>query len=405
MTTAQETLSKHGIRLESTSPGRYYTTCPKCSHTRSREHQKNKVLGVTIGDDGSVRWGCNHCNWSGPEKGSGKGGNGARQDLPVHLYRDRDGEIRFRKVRNLPGREPKCWFQHLDDKGRWIKGSGGADTKILYRLDEVAKAIAAGRLVACAEGEKDCDTLWALGIAATCNAHGASEPGKRPKWTKEHSEQLAGADLVVFNDNDPAGYAHAAATCRLSLGLAKRVRRLDLKPHWTGGEMPKGADISDWLARGHTREDLDALIAGAPDYEPAAPAAPEEATPGNGGSGVPAEAGIDDAAEIEKLARMRAIEYDRERKAAGKRLGLSRLSLLDTLVKAKRSELGLDKSDGKAGHAIEFATPEPWPEPVAARSCSMRSARHRRIRHHRAALLRRGRAVDRLIPICSTISR
>ena len=104
------------------------------------------------------------------------------------------------------------------------------------------KAIAEGRIVACVEGEKDADNLWRIGIAATCNAHGASEPGKKPKWTKAHSEQLAGADLVVFNDNDAAGHEHADATCKLSLGIAKRVRRLDLATHWPG--IPKGGDVS-----------------------------------------------------------------------------------------------------------------------------------------------------------------
>ena len=58
----------------------------------------------------------------------------------------------------------------------------------------------------------------------------------------------------MFNDNDAAGYAHADATCKLSLGIAKRVRRLDLAPHWP--EIPKGGDVSDWLAAGHNGEEL-----------------------------------------------------------------------------------------------------------------------------------------------------
>jgi Protein of unknown function (DUF3631) len=348
MMTPQETLTKHGINLKSYAPGRHYTTCPKCSHTRSRPHQRNKVLGITIGDDGSVCWGCNHCAWTGPEKGSGE-----RRELVSHIYRDKDGVVRFRKVRNLPGREPRFWLERADGRGGWIKGSGGADTKILYRADEVAKAIAAGRVICCVEGEKDADNLWALGIAATCNAHGANEPRKQPKWTKVHSEQLRGADVVVFNDNDSAGYAHADTTCRLSLGVAKRVRRLDLKPHWP--EIPKGGDISDWLAAGHTRAELDPLIAAAPDYQPSA----QQGTASDGGSG------IDDAAELERLARLSPLDYDRARKDAGKRLGISRLSLLDSLVKAKRAELGLDGGDDKQGEAIEFPAPEPWPEPIA----------------------------------------
>jgi Protein of unknown function (DUF3631) len=167
---------------------------------------------------------------------------------------------------------------------------------------------------------------------------------------KGHSEQLRGADIVVLNDNDAAGYAHADATCRLSFGVAQRVRRLDLAKHWP--EIPKGGDLSDWLALGHTREELDALIAGAEIMLLAASGTTESA------SGT-----IDDAAEIERLARMGPLDYDRARKAAGERLGI-RASMLDSVVKAKRAELGLDGGDNKQGEAIEFPAPEPWPERV-----------------------------------------
>ena len=264
--TVADILSKHGIKLGNVAPGRHYTTCPHCSAGRSSsEHRGAKVLGVTIGADGKVHFGCNHCGWTGPQKGRGDRSNGKeRDDLPAYVYRDADGVPRFRKVRNLPGREPRFWLERADGRGGWIKGTKGVDTKLIYRADQVKKATAEGRIIACAEGEKDADSLWSLGIAATCNAHGASEPGKQAKWTKAHSEQLAGADIVVFNDNDAAGYKHAAATCTQSLGIARRVRRLDLGKHWP--EIPKGGDVSDWLSAGHTREELAALIETAPDY-------------------------------------------------------------------------------------------------------------------------------------------
>src|SRR5262249_15472573 len=137
------------------------------------------------------------------------------------------------------------------------------DTSIIYRADEVKKAIAEGYVIAGVEGEKNADDLWRLRIAATCNAHGASKPGRRPKWQPEHSKQLRGADIVVFNDNDAAGYEHAEATCKFSLGVAKSVRRLDLARHWP--DMPANADVSDWLALGHTRDELVALIEQAPE--------------------------------------------------------------------------------------------------------------------------------------------
>src|SRR5262249_14205944 len=161
-------------------------------------------------------------------------------------------------------------------------------------------AIAEGRTIACVEGERDADSLWAIGIAATCNAHGASEPGKQPKWTGAHSEQLAGADLVVLSDHDAAGYEHADVTCKLSIGIAKRIGRFDLAPHWPG--IPKGGDISDWLSAGHAREDLDALIAVAADYAGAASDAPQKESEPNG----------DTDSEITRLAKLSALQFEQE---------------------------------------------------------------------------------------------
>jgi hypothetical protein len=264
--TVEELLAANRIELSSTQPGRYHATCPECSAKRTKPNQRKKVLGVTI-DGNGAHWGCNHCGWTGPQKGSsGKGNGHGGEFATTYDYRGTDGVVRFQKVRNPPGSKTRFFMRRPDGKGGWINGTDGVDTSLLYRIDEVKEQIALGRRIAVAEGEKDCDNLWAVGIPATCNAHGASAPGKKPKWTKEHSEQLRGANIVVFNDNDPPGYEHAETTCKLSVGIAKRVGRLDLAQHWPN--MPPGKDVSDWLHAGHTREELDALIAAAPDYLP-----------------------------------------------------------------------------------------------------------------------------------------
>jgi putative DNA primase/helicase len=261
--TPQALLAAHNIHLASTAPGRYYTICPQCSAKRSNAHQKNKVLGVTITADDSVHWGCNHCGWIGSEKGTGNGRGG--NNLTTYDYQDASGTVTFQKVRAYDKNGEKFfWLRKPDGNGGWIKDTAGVDTKVLYRLPEIVEAVANGQTIAVVEGEKDANNLWRIGIPATCNAQGASELGKRPKWIRGHSEQLRGADIVVLNDNDAPGYAHADATCTLSLGIAKRVRRLDLALHWPN--MPAKADVSDWLAAGHSGEDLTALIELAPDY-------------------------------------------------------------------------------------------------------------------------------------------
>lgn len=175
--TPEALLNAHNILLMSYEPGRHYTTCPQCSSGRSDEHRNGKVLGVTI-ENGSARWGCNHCNWTGPEKGSGNGSGG--QPLVGYEYRDPNGVIRFRKVRNSPGRKPRFWLEQPDVRGGWTKGTKGVDTGLLYHADEIAKAIAEGRVICIAEGEKDADNLRLAGFAATCNATARLNPVKRP---------------------------------------------------------------------------------------------------------------------------------------------------------------------------------------------------------------------------------
>lgn len=253
-------LAQHGIKLSAYTPGQYAVTCPRCSARRSRAHQNTKCLGVKIDEKGAC-WRCNHCNWSGPEKGNG--GNGKAEAIEATYDYVENGEFRFQKVRYPKGREPRFLLRTRDANGGWKWGAKEV-SKPLYRIDEIAEAVANGHTILIAEGEKDVDNLWRIGLPATCNFDGAAEPGQKPKWKPAYSETLRGADIAILNDNDAPGYAHADAVARMSVGICERVRRLDLAPHWP--DIPKGGDVSDWLALGHTREQLDALIAAAPDY-------------------------------------------------------------------------------------------------------------------------------------------
>jgi putative DNA primase/helicase len=71
----------------------------------------------------------------------------------------------------------------------------------------------------------------------------------------------------------------------------------------------------------------------------------------------------DDDAELTRLAKLSAIDYERARKEAAEKLDI-RAPILDKLIASKRAELGLDADDGKQGSAISFPDPEPWPDPV-----------------------------------------
>jgi RecA-family ATPase len=252
MKTASEILREFGLPPPPSGRDRYYTTCPKCSHTRSIAHRKSACLGVSLTDDG-VTFGCNHCGW----KGGKKFANGKDSDpvIGTYEYIDESGKVLFRKIKTA---SKKFWIEHPNGHGGWIKGMGNA-RKILYRLSEALEGIGNGHPILIVEGEKDCDNLNKIGVLATCNFDGASEPDKKPKWRSEYSEVLRDADVVIVPDHDPAGYAHADAIASMSIGVAKTVRLLRLAEHWP--QCPKGGDVSDWLQAGNGREGLDALIA------------------------------------------------------------------------------------------------------------------------------------------------
>ena len=131
--------------------------------------------------------------------------------------------------------------------GGYVNNLNGV-RNVIFNLPEVQEAIARAQPVYIGEGEKDCITLGGLNIVATCNHGGAG------KWKAKHSEFLMGADVVILPDNDKAGWKHAKAVATSLAGVAVRIRIVELP-----GLAQKG-DVSDWVAAGGTREELDRLV-------------------------------------------------------------------------------------------------------------------------------------------------
>ncbi|QIG98585.1 AAA family ATPase [Bradyrhizobium sp. 6(2017)] len=213
-----------------------------------------------------------------PRKANGRQRAPLGKIVATYPYRDANGELLFEVLRY----SPKNFRQRRPDRnspGKWIWDVEGVP-RVPYRLPELNEQIELGRRVVIVEGEKDADRLWGLGVPATCNAGGAG------KWHDDLTAFFVGAHVVVVGDHDPqkrhqktgdlmfhedgsaifAGQDHAQAVARALSGVA-RVRVLDLSKHWP--DIPPKADISDWLALGHSREDLDRLLDQAEDHRQA----------------------------------------------------------------------------------------------------------------------------------------
>jgi len=206
--------------------------------------------------------------------------NPAHQKTAEYLYHDPDGVLVF-GVARCALKNQGCGFRQWrpdptkKNNRSWSRRMPNGEVcgeELIYRLPEVLRATSRKPFPATVwvvEGEKDADRLWASGYVATCNAGGAG------KWTPEHAQWLAGADVVVLADRDEPGWAHAkqvaqtlqpvAATVELrcaadpeqvDLGLpgaAVRIRRATRWARLHGGRIK---DLSDHLDAGMCMEDL-----------------------------------------------------------------------------------------------------------------------------------------------------
>ena len=150
--TPQELLNANDIYLENYDLGNHTSICPQCSHARKPAHQKTECVSVKIDDKGPT-WYCHHCGYSGPPKGGGKSNGQGGEFAATYDYPG------FQKVRYPKGHEPRFRIRHREGNG-WRWGAGRADTRVLYRKDEVDKAIVLGRTILVVEGEKDVDRCW-----------------------------------------------------------------------------------------------------------------------------------------------------------------------------------------------------------------------------------------------------
>jgi hypothetical protein len=178
--------------------------------------------------------------------------------VKAYDYTDEQGRLLFQAVRF----DPKDFRQRSPDgNGGWRWKTTGV-RRVLYRLPTLRPAIDSGQTIFIAEGEKDVDTVVALGLTATCNVGGAG------KWKPEYSGCLRGAKVIIIVDQDEPGKKHAAQVAKSLHGVAELVKVID---------PPAGKDVTEWLQEhGGTKEKLLELAEGAQAWQGPASATPPQ---------------------------------------------------------------------------------------------------------------------------------
>jgi hypothetical protein len=191
--------------------------------------------------------------------------NGHKRIVKVYDYYDAAGTLVHQTVRY----DPKDFRQRRPDPahpGDYLWNLKGIEP-VLYNLPAVLEGIRAGALIHLAEGEKDAETLIALGFVATTVPMGAKH------WRASYTATLTGADVIVWPDNDPPGQAALAKVQRHLTGKAKTLRIAQVSaPH---------KDVSDWVKAGATLDALHTLVQTAtmPPPVPPPPVAPGHESP------------------------------------------------------------------------------------------------------------------------------
>ena len=179
----------------------------------------------------------------------------------IYSYQDEGGQELYRKVRTEPGLNGKSkgfHFEHDDAMGQTIYNLQGC-RKVLYHLPQLLKGIADNNPIYLVEGEKEADKLSSYGLIATTAPESL-------KWLDTFIESLKGADVVILYDMDKTGIERKNLLCKALYEQVKRLRVIDLP----GIEYQEshGKDISDWLAEGHTTDDLIKIVTSTLDYFP-----------------------------------------------------------------------------------------------------------------------------------------
>lgn len=173
--------------------------------------------------------------------------------VKTYNYTDETDTLLFQVCRL----EPKSFRQRVPNKaGGWTYNLNGVK-RVLYRLPSIIKADE----VVVVEGEKDADTLAALGFTSTTSPMGAK------KWRAEYSDSLRNKDVTLIPDNDKEGREHMAQVGAALQGIARSVKWIDLPG------LPIKGDATDWAQTFPTKEEaaerLAMMIEAAAPYEAA----------------------------------------------------------------------------------------------------------------------------------------
>ncbi|MBD3272983.1 AAA family ATPase [Candidatus Dependentiae bacterium] len=253
--------SKTGFEPKTLGKG-FIALCPA-------HEDKNPSLSITEGDDGKILMKC-HAGCSFKDICSALGIEEQRlfpKDLKVkkskskrtyYTYKDEKGNPVYAKFREYKNGEKTFCFVRRDKNKKPIYNKKGC-RNLLYNLPEVINGICNQETIYLVEGEKDADNLLKHNLIATTTDN-------TNIWEEEFTKFLKYAHVVILYDYDKTGFKRRNKLCKALYGKVKSLKLINL-PGLKYKEK-HGEDISDWLEKGNSIQDLLDLTEKTPPYMP-----------------------------------------------------------------------------------------------------------------------------------------
>ena len=153
------------------------------------------------------------------------------RETACYDYQDATGRVVFQVVRY----EPKDFRQCRIVGGERAWNMDGVE-RLPYRLPELLSHPSSVWVL---EGERDVETLRAIGQTATCN------PGGAGKWLPAFSQYLRGKCVYLAPDNDEPGQKHMRSVLESLSGMVEWVRWVELPRELRGSPVKDMSDLRD----------------------------------------------------------------------------------------------------------------------------------------------------------------
>lgn len=162
----------------------------------------------------------------------------------LYHYKDENGKYLYTKVR-FEGKVMRyLTIDEVNDRYNYGKPKG---SETLYNLPDLIKGVREGYPVYYVEGEKDVNTLKAMGMIATT-------AGSANDWKKEYARFFTGAKVVILTDNDESGM-------NLKDDIVKDLKHYAHSVKWCITSKAEKGDVTDYIKKeGHTKEELLRII-------------------------------------------------------------------------------------------------------------------------------------------------